>query len=388
MSNKFLTPLFFSLALLLWLPHPSLALDGMKLAIPDAALWGRFRFDSGLKALISQGQEATGSLGVHEVFAVSAKNFGEWKNLRRKKKKSTQANLQQKWALPWSCEELVAGLGRAMTAGGFFPETLFFFYKNPGEYVVAILGKIDPGRLRAIIAPERLMERSDGFAVAGTSPTSPLLRIGDGFALLCPTGFEGNVTDMLTSETPPSQEQYAAFRKMLDEDPTLALEISIGDIKKNSLDADIPFPLNNVELLRLMIGQKIMKIQAYAPNDQARIVVAQLAKSLSEMLQGKPGKNGGDSPGTRSLSMPLPGNTPDRGDKIGVPPFSGASFWMHRNPRFFTYGKSVFVDCAGLQDLTAHGQASFLGGLAALIADNLPKVPGFSDCPALREARK
>jgi hypothetical protein len=89
-------------------------------------------------------------------------------------------------------------------------------------------------------------------------------------------------------------------------------------------------------------------MQAFVPNEQASSWPSACLVALKTAESGKP-KGAGQTEKT-------------------------PAFWLNRNPRFFTYGKSVFIDCAGLGGQSAAGQASLLGLVAGVVLENLPRA--------------
>ena len=171
-------------------------------------------------------------------------------------------------------------------------ESLWFFYKDSGEYLVGVTGDIRPEEWKGFFSKNSLIARGTGFSVAkdlnSSQGSSVLLHFGRGFAFLCPTNLEGAVMDGIEQQQARLGEQWGTFQRMLSLKPTLALEMEPAIIWESIFPDKkgfIPSPLGDILRFRCVIAPNLFKAQAFLPNEDARNLVTGATREFRHYLE-------------------------------------------------------------------------------------------------------
>ncbi|MBP7633820.1 hypothetical protein KBA41_06595 [Candidatus Ozemobacteraceae bacterium] len=203
------------------------------------------------------------------------------------KKKDTQKGNK-------TAETMLEALRAFSAAHSFVPDELFVFVRGPGEYAALVTGNIAPQTWENLFDVSVRMPRATGFTVnaVGTDGTAdrPILHVGPGYLLLAPAGLEGNLLDALQAGATLDGEKWKTFRKMVALEPVVALEADMEgflDRRRTSgtEDALLPFPYDRIQVLRFLLDARVIKAQAYAPDEQARTLLRQAAGGLAQGIK-------------------------------------------------------------------------------------------------------
>lgn len=236
-------------------------------------------------------------------------------------------------------------------ARAFVPEDLFVFVRGPGEYAALVTGNVTPKAWEALFGASARMPRATGFTVnaagADGGADRPILHVGPGYLLLAPAGLEGNLLDALQSGATLDGDKWKTFRKMVDLKPVAALEADVEGFldrrrETGTEEALLPFPYDRIQVLRLLLDARVIKVQLYAPDDQARTLLRQAA--------------GGVAQGVRAATAGSP--------------FADAFGTIAES----TQQTSVFIEGRGLERNAPLAGVSTLGILSQLLSRALPGV--------------
>ena len=342
---------FGILLLFLFFTGTSEAFDGALVAPKDTIFCSYFGLGESLKYLLEadNSEPPTLSAPIQEVFRQTLTEFHALKTTTRQKaeEKETPSSLPKLFNDDY-IRLFLQTLREFCRTKKFYPERLYFFLKNDGEYVLCLTGDITPNLLRLCFSPECILPRNDGFSVVGpknreTIP-SMILHIGQGYIFLCPSDFEGNVMDSIQANQNEPLASWPTFKGMIKENPLAAVEMDVETttILAQKLGLEVPFPFSSIKVLRVLLSKTTAKIQFFTPADDAREILIQMVKYSMDVLKKD---------------------------------INGKAFEKFRQTmRLFPSGKSIFVTAEGLQETTSLAGISGLSVLSYFAMVNLEKA--------------
>lgn len=200
---------------------------------------------------------------------------------------------------PTNFEQVKRWLGiasRLFVEEGVQPEGLFFFSnKEFSNYRFVLTGNFLGSNWKPAYKEDMIEERRDGFIVVGekltASRTKPIVRFGNGYIVICPLEFEPEVDLILRENRIKLSEKWGSFKRMLLAKPLLATECNVSSFFSSGNDligfkpSEIPFPLNEVGLLRLIVSQSIVKAQIFSEDVKARTALSQVLQKLVDSVK-------------------------------------------------------------------------------------------------------
>ncbi len=253
-------------------------------------------------------------------------------------------------------------LGHFAKTGVCLPQDLLIYFKSPGEYLFLILGSCSPKAFQPLFDPAMVLPRPDGFSVSGTNRKlqgrQPLLHFGNRFIFLCPAEIEGNILDALAAEQDNLGEKFKTFRGMARIKPVLALEADVAGLVQllsglGTSAPDLPFPLNQIQVFRLLVDGRMVKAQAFAPDEAGREALARVARDLTSAIKAWLSPSQDDPAGS--------GTGPE-----------GKWASVVSSLRDFTEGTSVFIESSGLKESAVYAGIGALGLFSSLSLASLP----------------
>ncbi|MBF0546317.1 MAG: hypothetical protein HQM08_17870 [Candidatus Riflebacteria bacterium] len=155
----------------------------------------------------------------------------------------------------------------------FLPESMFFYYQPPVDFLVNVGGEIDVDRWRALFKEENIINRRIGFSVIDSSqkeknnPT--VLFIASGSILIYPANLEEAVLKDFSEKRCTLPEKWETFKKMASRKPFLALEANLEllfekltpGVLKN---LELIEPWSELALVRIIMEKDFFKAQFFS----------------------------------------------------------------------------------------------------------------------------
>ncbi|GAB4284388.1 MAG: hypothetical protein Kow0029_30940 [Candidatus Rifleibacteriota bacterium] len=170
--------------------------------------------------------------------------------------------------------------------GSIRPEELYFYFENKNNYALFLTGSfcIDESNFK-----ERFFTRTNEgieFKLESArikSIASSTLHLENNLVLVCPAVRMSEYLEKIRSRKCLLIQKFRAFKKMLPARPGLAVEIDMDLLNKALKGSGMRTPpeFDFIKHLRLIVDNRMAKIQFYIPDEEQRAV---FSKTLNENL--------------------------------------------------------------------------------------------------------